>query len=112
MDATQNVARQSVRAEQERLRNKQTLAYGVYSQLAQQLEMAKLKVQEQTPCVTIIEPAGVPTRKSNTSKAVILIAVTFLGAFAASGIVVVKDLFFKKENPDEGTGIGDNPSLS
>lgn len=112
MDATQNVARQSVRAEQERLRNEQTLAYGVYSQLAQQLEMAKLKVQEQTPCVTIIEPAGVPTRKSNTSKAVILIAFTFLGAFAASGIVVVKDLFFKKENPDEGTGIGDNPSLS
>ena len=112
MDATQNVARQSVRAEQERLRNEQTLAYGVYSQLAQQLEMAKLKVQEQTPCVTIIEPAGVPTRKSNTSKAVILIAFTFLGAFAASDIVVVKDLFFKKENPDEGTGIGDNPSLS
>ena len=112
MDATQNVARQSVRAEQERLRNEQTLAYGVYSQLAQQLEMAKLKVQEQTPCVTIIEPAGVPTRKSNTSKAVILIAFTFLGAFAASGIVVVKDLFFKKENRDEGTGIGDNPSLS
>ena len=73
---------------------------------------AKYDVSGMTCAATIIEPAGVPTRKSNTSKAVILIAFTFLGAFAASGIVVVKDLFFKKENPDEGTGIGDNPSLS
>ena len=97
MDATQNTARQSVVAEQDRLRNEVTLAYGVYSQLAQQLEMAKIKVQEQTPCVTVIEPAGVPTQKSNTSKVVILIAFVFLGVVIASGYILVKDMFFTKK---------------
>ena len=100
MDATQNTARQSVVAEQDRLRNEVTLAYGVYSQLAQQLEMARIKVQEQTPCVTVIEPAGVPTQKSNTSKAVILIAFVFLGVVIASGYILVKDMFFKKDTTD------------
>lgn len=100
MDATQNTARQSVVAEQDRLRNEVTLAYGVYSQLAQQLEMARIKVQEQTPCVTVIEPAGVPTQKSNTSKVVILIAFVFLGVVIASGYILVKDMFFKKDTTD------------
>ena len=106
MDATQNTARQSVVAEQDRLRNEVTLAYGVYSQLAQQLEMARIKVQEQTPCVTVIEPAGVPTQKSNTSKAVILIAFVFLGVVIASGYILVKDMFFKKDT----TNISDKKS--
>ena len=100
MDPTQNTTRQSVIAEQDRLRNEVTLAYGVYSQLAQQLEMARIKVQEQTPCVTIIEPAGIPTIKSNTSKAVILIAFVFLGIVIASGYILVKDMFFKKDTTD------------
>lgn len=101
MDATQNTTRQSVVAEQDRLRNEVTLAYGVYSQLAQQLEMARIKVQEQTPCVTVIEPAGIPTIKSNTSKVVILIAFVFLGVVIASGYVLVKDMFLKNDNTTE-----------
>ena len=72
------------------------LAFGVYNQLAQQLETAKIKVQEQTPCVTIIEPATVPVKKSNTSKVIILIAFVFLGACAGIGKILVKDLFLKK----------------
>lgn len=109
MDATQNTARQSVVAEQDRLRNEVTLAYGVYSQLAQQLEMAKIKVQEQTPCVTVIEPAGVPTQKSNTSKVVILIAFVFLGVVIASGYILVKDMFFTKKEDNTKT---DNDTTS
>ncbi len=97
MDATQNVVLQSIRAEQERLRNEQLLAYTVYSQVTQQLEAAKIKVQEETPSVTVIEPATVPTRKSNTSKATILIVFVFLGGFIAAGTIVVKHLFLKEQ---------------
>ena len=82
--------------ELDRLQNEQQLAFGVYNQLAQQLETAKIKVQEQTPCVTIIEPATVPVKKSNTSKVIILIAFVFLGACAGIGKILVKDLFLKK----------------
>lgn len=78
-----------------RLQNEQQLAFGVYSQLAQQLENAKIKVQEQMPCVTIIEPASVPVNRSNMGKPTILFIFVFLGLMAGIGYVVIKDLFFQ-----------------
>ncbi len=96
-DANKNVIRESVRIESDRLRNEQQLAYNVYTNLAQQLEMAKIKVQEQTPLVTVIEPARIPVRKSNTSKLVILIVCAVLGGFGATGAILVKDVFFQKD---------------
>ena len=73
VDRNKNIVLESVLIEQERLRNEQALAYNVYSGLAQQVEKAKMKVQEQTPTITVIEPARVPARKSNTSKLTIMI---------------------------------------
>nr|WP_310746981.1 Wzz/FepE/Etk N-terminal domain-containing protein [uncultured Alistipes sp.] len=95
-DANKHIAKQTAQVELDRLQNEQQLAFGVYNHLAQQLETAKIKVQEQTPCVTIIEPATVPVKKSNTSKVIILIAFVFLGACAGIGKILVKDLFLKK----------------
>lgn len=92
IDATQNVARQSVRAEQERLRNEQQLAYDIYSQLAQQLELSRMKVQEETPSVTIIEPASVPTRKANASKPSVIITITLLFATFSIGILIFQEI--------------------
>jgi uncharacterized protein involved in exopolysaccharide biosynthesis len=80
IDENKNVVLESVKIEQERLKNEQSLAYSVYSSLAQQVEKARMKVQEQTPCVTVIEPARVPVEKSNTSRMAILLGFGFLGA--------------------------------
>ena len=66
--------------------------------MAQQLETAKIKVQEQTPCVTIIEPASVPVKKSNASKLVILVGFIFLGLCVAVGKILLPDFFVKKQN--------------
>ncbi len=74
------------------------LAYGVYNATAQQLETAKMKVQEQTPCITVIEPASVPIYQSKPRKSVILIGFMFLGAVCAMGYILSKDLFFQKRN--------------
>jgi len=79
VDENKNIVLESVLIEQERLKNEQALAYNVYSTLAQQVETSRMKVQEQTPSVTIIEPARVPVNKSNTSKVVILIGFGFIG---------------------------------
>ena len=95
VDANRNIARQSAQVELDRLQNEQQLAFGVYSQLAQQLENAKIKVQEQMPCVTIIEPASVPDNRSNMGKPTILFIFVFLGLMAGIGYVVIKDLFFQ-----------------
>lgn len=78
-DANNNVIKSSVAIERDRLFNEQQLAFSVYSNLAQQLEMAKIRVQEQTPSISILEPPRVPVFKSNLSRAGIVFFALFLG---------------------------------
>ena len=78
MDKNQNIVSYAVRAEQERLQNEMSLSYNLYNQMAQQLQMAKAKVQEQVPVYTVIQPVTVPLRSSNPSKLLIIIGCTFL----------------------------------
>lgn len=93
IDGNLNVVLQSYRSEQERLQNEMTLAYGVYNQLAQQLQMAKAKVQEITPVYTVVEPATVPLRPVKPNKVMILVGFIFLGTIGSIGwILFIKDL--------------------
>lgn len=84
-DSNRNIALQSVRAEQERLQNDMNLAYQVYSQVAQQLQVARAKIQEEKPVFAVVEPATVPLQPSGTSRKVILIGVVFL-AICCAGV--------------------------
>lgn len=77
-DTNRNIAFQSVRAEQERLQNDMNLAYQVYSQVAQQLQVARAKIQEEKPVFAVVEPATVPLKPSGTSRKVILVGVVLL----------------------------------
>lgn len=90
VDANSNVVFQSTMAERERLQNDMNLAYQVYSQVAQQLQVARAKVQEEKPVFAVVEPAVVPLYPSNTSRKVIVIGFVFLavaltGAWMLSG---------------------------
>lgn len=76
-DTNRNIAFQSVRAEQERLQNDMNLAYQVYSQVAQQLQMARAKIQEEKPVFAVVEPATIPLEPSSTSRKIILVGVIF-----------------------------------
>lgn len=92
-DGNQNIILQSVRTEQERLQNEMSLMYGVYNQVAQQLQMAKAKVQEITPVYTVVQPATVPLKPAKPNKIMILIGFVFLAAVGSIGwILFVKDL--------------------
>lgn len=76
-DSNRNIAFQSVRAEQERLQNDMNLAYQVYSQVAQQLQVARAKIQEEKPVFAVVEPATIPLLPSGTSRKTILIGIVF-----------------------------------
>lgn len=78
VDANSNVVFQSTLAERERLQNDMNLAYQVYGQVAQQLQVARAKVQEEKPVFAVVEPAVVPLKPSGTSRKVILLGVVFL----------------------------------
>jgi len=84
VDSNQKVARQSVRTEQERLQNDVNLNYAIYNQMAQQLQVAKAKVQESTPVYVVVEPATVPLKASKPSKLLILAGFVFLAIVASS----------------------------
>ena len=88
-DANMNTSRYSARTELERLDAEYTLAQGVYTSLAQQVEQAKISVKETTPILTVIKPVTVPYKKSKPQRAMILFAFTFLGAVAGMGGVLL-----------------------
>lgn len=60
MDSHDNIILQSVRAEQERLQNDMSLAYQVYSQVANQLQVARAKVQGRKACLCCCRACGYP----------------------------------------------------
>ena len=89
IDSHDNIILQSVRAEQERLQNDMSLAYQVYSQVANQLQVARAKVQEEKPVFAVVEPAVIPLDPSGTSKKIYVLVFIFLSVC----IVIIWNLF-------------------
>ncbi len=87
-DSNQNVVKHSARVEQEKLDAEYTLAMTLYSELAKQLEQAKISVKETAPILTVINPVTVPYKKSKPQRATILMAFIFLGVAAGAGVVL------------------------
>ena len=96
VDTHDNLILQSVRAEQERLQNDMSLAYQVYSQVANQLQVSRAKVQEEKPVFAIVEPAVVPQQPSGTGKKMYVILFVFLSVVITSVWKLwLKDIFDK-----------------
>lgn len=85
VDAHYNLILQSVRAEQERLQNDMNLSYQVYSQVANQLQVARAKVQEEKPVFAIVEPAVVPIESSSMRRSIYIYLFVFLSIFGTIG---------------------------
>ena len=100
MDANKNVVSASFMTEEQRLRNEMELTYGVYTQMAQQLDQNKIKVQEQTPVYTVIEPPRVPLKENSPNKVIILLGFIFAFAFMAGFKILIEYMFtlIKKKN--------------
>ena len=96
VDSNKNVARQSAQAEQERLQQEMNLAYQVYSQVATQLEAARIQEQQAKPVFVTINPVTVPLRKAAPSKAKMLVVFTFLAGCCAAAWVLFGEDYWKK----------------
>ena len=89
VDANKSLVLQSVRTEQERLQNDMNLAYQVYSQVAQQLQVARAKIQEEKPVFAVVEPATIPLQPSGTSRKIIVLGITLLAVIATSAWILL-----------------------
>lgn len=84
MDFDRNVNLLSVSSEKERLQQEAQIAGQVYTQMVQQREMARAKVQELKPVFAVVEPATLPQRPNKSRKNTVL-AFGFIG-FALSAV--------------------------
>lgn len=101
VDANQGVVLQRVMIEQERLQNETELKYQLYNQTEQQVQLAKAKVQQETPVCAVLQPSSVPMQ-GEPSRAKILVIWVFLAVVIdALWILWGKDLFNKLKNPEE-----------
>lgn len=94
-DANKNLVLLRAQAEQLKLEQEMQLAYQVYSQVATQLEAARIKEQQAKPVFVILEPVSIPIRKDSPSKAKILIAFVLISGILASCWVIFDE---KKSN--------------
>ena len=96
IDSNKSVIRQSAQAERERLQQEMNLAYQVYSQVATQLEGARIQAEQAKPVFAIINPVTVPIKKAAPSKAKMLVIWTFLAGCCAAAWVLFGEDYWKK----------------
>ncbi len=89
-DRNKNVSSAAARTEEERLTSQYNMISGVYSELAKQLEQAKIQVKQDTPVFTIVEPVFVPMERSKPKRFMILFVWVFLGGVVGTGIIFGK----------------------
>lgn len=89
-DANLNIISSRSRSYGERLTSEYNLAFNVYSELAKQLEQAKIKIKDATPVLLVIKPAYIPNKKFKPNRPLILFAFTFIGLLLSSGFIVFK----------------------
>lgn len=78
----------AVISEGSRIQNELTIATQVYTQMKQQAEMARAKVQEEKPIFAVIQPASVPLRPVSGRSKIVL-----MWAFIGFALSVVWSLF-------------------
>lgn len=91
VDRNRNVTQERFLVEKERLESDKDLKNTLYTQWAQQLQLAKAKVQEYTPAFTTLKPAAVPALPSTMRKLMVLIIYTFIGGVTAVAYVLLKE---------------------
>lgn len=87
-DSHEDLALASYQQVSERLENEMQLAFNVYSQYAQQLELAQVKLQERTPVYTTIQPATIPLKPSGP-KRMFTVAAAFCLSFFGSIVALL-----------------------
>ncbi|MBE7688664.1 capsule biosynthesis protein [Tenacibaculum finnmarkense genomovar ulcerans] len=89
-DRNQGLRTSRSKSRLESLQSEYNLAYSIYSELAKQLETQKIKLKENTPVFTVINPVSVPVIKSKPKRAMIFIIWLFLGVISGMGVVFGK----------------------
>lgn len=90
-ESNTNVVLKSVESKMQELENDMELKLNIYTQIAEQLQMAKAKVQERTPAFTALQKASAPVKHANMPKLYILIIFVFLSVLTRLSVLIYKN---------------------
>lgn len=82
-DQNRSLFLNTAKVEEQRMQAEFLLAQDLYNTLSKQTEMAKIKVQQETPIFKVLEPARVPNIKSGPKKTIILLGFILTGLVLA-----------------------------
>lgn len=91
-ERNRNLSSPLAEIEFQRLQNEMSIAFEVYKGLAAQLEQSKIKVKEETPVFTVLEPVHVPNTKSKPKRMMTLFIYAIFGGFVGIGWVIIRNL--------------------
>lgn len=79
-DKNVNINTAVARTQQEELQNRRNVTFNVYNSLAQEVEQARIRLQQETPVFNILQKPSLPHQKKSGSKLILILSV-FLGLF-------------------------------
>lgn len=92
-DRNQNLSSAMVLNQLEKLEAEYNFAFNIYTELAKQLEQAKLQVSKDTPIFSIIQPVTIPFEKSAPIRPLIVVVFLIIGLLLSLGYVFGKEFF-------------------
>lgn len=81
---------QSADIQRERIESEYKLTSNMYNGLLQKYEEAKMRLQQETPVLKVLEPPVVPNRKSEPKKSVIVIIFSVIGIIIGVGLALIR----------------------
>jgi len=100
-DSNINLTTAKAQTKEQQLQSQYDLSFNLYNSLSQQLEQARLQVQQNTPVFTILQPVNVPIEKSAPKRILILLISVILGCLAGFGWVLVKEWWINRQIDNE-----------
>jgi capsular polysaccharide biosynthesis protein len=92
-DENINISTQTASLEEERLSNEENLRSTIYNQVAQEVEQARMVLQQQIPVFNVLEKPDVPTSPSSGSSPLLLVISGLLGLFLGIGFVFIRSAY-------------------
>lgn len=90
VDRHLDMAFETTRQKAKDLENDMNFKYQMYTQVSQQVQLAKAKVQERTPSFSEIEPAVVPIKKDGPARTLIVLGFMLIAAIGTSIWILAK----------------------
>ncbi len=94
-DANRSLTSASAMIEDDKLNSEYVISNTIYKELTNQLLQAEIKLKQDTPVFTVIEPPKIPLLRSKPQRAMLIFIYTFLGGVLSVAMVLLFD-FLKK----------------